>query len=569
MTKDFAPTETTSTQVNPEKAALEQATVRFETIPPQPRGTDTALDDATSGVVKPASWGRGLLSELQAGLRDGANSLVNTLRQVNIVGAIIAVIAAVVLLQIPDDVASSARLTLWTFTIAVWLWIFSSLDDTFVALGAATVLVLGNIIPVDGLFMALGDEQTWLLIGAFIVAATVTSTGLATKAVVYLCSGRITPRGLAHTLSLAAVASAYAIPATSGRAALLLPLFLALAPVTTAWFSKLLSLLLPVVVLLSAVGALIGAGAHLITVQILEESNYDGFTFTSWLMLGMPYALACSVIATEVILYLFTTSEQRKEVFTIDAAELDPGWREPLTKTQARVLLLLTITIVFWATESLHGIHPALVSIIAALICVSPWVGKLDLGTSIKKVPWNMIMFMAATLALSSALAVSGAAEFLAQRVFSPLTGSSSGSSASGAAGTETSGGWLSSGLIFVVAIVAFSMVAHLFIQSRSGRSAALIPIIVAVSPAFGVNPVAAAFISTAAAGFCHSLPTSARPLKIFSGVRAEGEEVEVFTQADLTKFALVYSPIFLVLTVFFAVVVWPAQGLELYLPAP
>ena len=40
-----------------------------------------------------------------------------------------------------------------------------------------------------------------------------------------------------------------------------------------------------------------------------------------------------------------------------------------------------------------------------------------------------------------------------------------------------------------------------------------------ALAPAVGVNPAAAAFASTAAAGFCHTLPSSAKPVAMFSDI--------------------------------------------------
>lgn len=452
-------------------------------------------------------------------------------------GFAVALLLVGLLWALPDTVAADTSFTLTVFAVAVWMWMFSALDDTFVALGAACVLVLANVIDVEGLFSTLGDEQTWLLIGAFIVAGAVAGSGLATRAVMYLCQGRTSPRVLVHTLTLATVATAYAIPATSGRAALLIPVFLAVAPLLGGWLPKVLSLVLPVVILLSAVGALIGAGAHLISIQMLENNGYQGFSFTEWLLLGLPFALVCSHIAAELVLVQNSTREQRRSVYSI---ELDT---QPLSQSEGRVLTILGVTIVLWCTEGLHGIHPALVAVIAALVATSPWAGVNDLGTSIKKVPWSMILFMAATLAMSSALVVSGAADFLAQ--------ASMGSIPQG-----DHAGWL-----FVVCVVLSSAAAHLIIQSRSGRSAALIPVIIALAPIFGVNPVAAAFISTAAAGFCHSLPASAKPLALFSNL-----EQDVFSKADLRRFALVFAPIFVLLTLVFSFYVWPAIGLPLFL---
>ncbi|GHJ93577.1 hypothetical protein SNE510_30960 [Streptomyces sp. NE5-10] len=94
----------------------------------------------------------------------------------------------------------------------------------------------------------------------------------------------------------ALVVTAFAVPATSGRAALALPVFLALAHALAGRRRLVVmpALLFPTVVLLSAVATLIGAGAHLITVGVLLEQTGESIGFTRWLLLGLPLAVVSS-----------------------------------------------------------------------------------------------------------------------------------------------------------------------------------------------------------------------------------------------------------------------------------
>ena len=79
-----------------------------------------------------------------------------------------------------ESLTTDGRITLMVFTTAVWAWVFTKVDDTYVALGAAVVLVLTGIISTEELFETLGDDTVWLLLAAFVIAAGVTSSGLAT-----------------------------------------------------------------------------------------------------------------------------------------------------------------------------------------------------------------------------------------------------------------------------------------------------------------------------------------------------------------------------------------------------
>ena len=212
---------------------------------------------------------------------------------------------------------------------------------------------------------------------------------------------------------------------------------------------------------------------------------------------------------------------------------------------QSRAALLTMAVVVLWCTESLHGLHPAVVALLGALLATSPGYGLVSMGKALKTVPWSMLLFMAATLTLGTALVESGAADWLAHRVLGPVSGA-------GAA----------AGVVFVVVIVMMSTAAHLVIQSRSARSAVLIPIVVSLAPGVGVDPMAAAFASTAAAGFCHTLTSSAKPVTLFSDV----EGIETYQPKDLLKLSAFLAPLMAGMVLLFAFVIWPLMGMPLFL---
>lgn len=452
----------------------------------------------------------------------------------------------------PDaSLPTQGALTLAVFAIAIWLWIFSSIGDTFVALGAALVLVILGVLPDESLFTSLGEDTVWLLLAAFIIAAGITASGLSTRAAAFIVTGATSVRQLAHLTTGALVATAFAVPSTSGRAALAVPVFVALATVFAQRKRVVLALalLFPSVILLSAVASLLGAGAHLITSQILTTAGYEGFSFARWLLLGLPLALVASHVCTEIILWMFTTRADRREPLRVTLHDMQKHASVPitgpLTVAQSRSALLIGTVVSLWCTEPLHGLHPAVVALIGALVAASPRYGSVNLGKALKSVPWSMLLFMAATLTLGSALVQSGAAQWLADRVLAPV------------ASAGAAAGWL-----FVVVIILVSTAAHLVIQSRSARSAVLVPIVVSLAPGVGVDPVAAAFASTAAAGFCHTLTSSAKPVTLFSDI----EGIESYEPRHLLRLSVVLAPVSALLVFLFAVFVWPVMGMPLFL---
>ncbi|WP_436987778.1 SLC13 family permease [Streptomyces sp. enrichment culture] len=447
------------------------------------------------------------------------------------------------LLAVPANfpgLGADARLTLAVFVLATCAWIGTPIDDTYVALGAGLALTVTGVISSDTLFGTLGDATVWLLICAFVLAAAVGRTGLAGRAAVFLVSGARGVRQLVHLTTAALVVTAFAVPATSGRAALALPVFLALAKVLAdrKRLVVMLALLFPTVILLSAVATLIGAGAHLITVSVLWETTGQHIGFTEWLLLGLPLAVVSSHLAAEAVLLTTTRRADRRGPVRITAERIQEHSEQPVTgpwsQAEKRCALLLATVVVLWCSEPLHRVPPALVALTGAVIASSPALGTVRLKDALRTVPWSLLLFMAATTAMGVALADSGAA------------------------------GWLVSGLpagaapvVFLAVVIAVSTAAHLVLQSRSARSSVLVPLVVAAAVGAGVNPVAAALASTAAAGFCHTLPASAKPVTLF----AQLPGTPTYAPRDLLRLSAVLAPLTALLVLLFAVAVWPLLG--------
>ncbi|MEV8411972.1 SLC13 family permease, partial [Streptomyces niveus] len=127
--------------------------------------------------------------------------------------------------------------------------------------------------------------------------------------------------------------------------------------------------------------------------------------------------------------------------------------------------------------------------------------------------------------------------------------------------------GWVPGGAstppwLFLAGVVVISTAAHLALQSRSARSSVLVPLVVAAAMSAGVNPVAAAFASTAAAGFCHTLPASAKPVALFADLPG----TPTYTPRDLLRLSALLAPLTAALVLLFALAVWPLLGVPAHL---
>jgi len=452
-----------------------------------------------------------------------------------------------------DALSTYARLALFTFGLAVLGWIFTDINDTYIAVVAALVFIITGIEQPATFFATLGDPMIWLLLSSFIIAAGVTASGLSNRLTLAVATRTRTVNQLCYGLTFVILATAFVIPATSGRAALMVPIFLVLSKaINQPRISRALALLFPTIILLSAVASLIGAGAHLVTADIVARLGGETISFGRWALLGLPFALVSCLLATWTILHLFLTHQERTqpllmqlEPTTTDKAPLLR--RGPLTAKEWYMLLTVLLLVTLWATEGLHGLNNTLVALLGALAVTLPYIKLVPFKDALKAVEWNMLLFMAATMQLSTALVESGAAQWLIEGAFQHVT----------TAGTTAP--WL-----IITLVATISLLSHLLITSRTARSSVLVPLVVLVGLSLGYNPVLLAFLSTAAAGFCLTLPVSAKPVAMFANLDAPS-----YSPTDLLRLSSVLLPLHLALLLGFGLVVWPALGLDLRQHSP
>jgi anion transporter len=443
---------------------------------------------------------------------------------------------------VPTGLSDQARIAIIVLTLAIIGWTLTRISDTTVALTGAIALVAAGVVPQQALHEALGSGLIWLLIGAFVLAAVLKASGLTEVLAIRLVRRFSTPRALFHAVTAFLVMTALFIPSTSGRAALALPVFLAIADKLAGEathgraLTRALALLFPTVILVSAGGSLIGAGAHLIAVDFIRLLGGPSFDYLGWLILGMPLAILISVAATELILALFLTRAER-------AARLDLGSLQarPLQRQDALLIALVLATVGLWLTNAWHGLGVAIVTLIAALVATSPIVSQTPLKKAVKSVEWDLLLFMAATLLIGEALLQTNAEEWAARRIVMAMGGA----------------GALSVGVI-VLSVIALSLLAHLVITSRTARVTVLIPTLAIPLSGLGVDPTALIMICVMGTGFCQTLPASAKPVAMYADL-----ERETYSGPDLLKLSLALAPIMAAALALFAFIVWPMMGLS------
>lgn len=430
-----------------------------------------------------------------------------------------------------DSLSPQGRMALIVLSLAVVGWAMTDIPDTVVGLTAVAVLGAAGTVESKALFGALGHDLIWLLITSLIIAEFVRKSGLMDHALERATRGATTIRGLFLVLTLAISATAFVVPSTSARAAILLPVFLALADrIADPAVRRALALMFPTTILLSAGGSLIGAGAHLIAADFIQRTTGAGVDFMGWAVRAMPFAFGTSVLATLVILRLFVPPEVRKASIVLPQLS-----RTKLTPSQWKLAAILATIVALWMTSTMHGIGIALVGLVGVSAIMLSGLSPVKAKAAFKAVDIEMILFIATTLVLVEALSRHGVDQWLARSILA----------------MAPEGLW-SSELLVAIFVALVSLLAHLVITSRTARVSVLIPTVAMPIAALGHDPVLLIMITVLGTGFCQTLPVSSKPVAIFAAM-----EQPAFSNADLMRLSLHLMPMLLAALVVYGLIVW------------
>jgi sodium-dependent dicarboxylate transporter 2/3/5 len=444
--------------------------------------------------------------------------------------SILAIAVTTVIWLVPSDLSSEGKLALWVMSLSVIGWMLTKINDTVVALTAVMALLAVGIIEPDAMFKSLGHELIWLLIASFVMAAVLRKSGLVECAMQSITTRITSITPLFYALAICIALTALVVPSTSGRAALLLPIFLAIADrIDNPRVVRALALLFPTAILLSAGGFLTGAGAHAVAVEFLAKEGRT-VDFLGWILLALPFSAISTLAATFVVLNVFLTANERSMALRADGRVL-----ERLDRRQRAIVAVVAMTIALWLTVPVHGYGIVVIALGSMLVLLSRRLTDVSVKDAFKSVEIELLVFLAATFVLAKSLSQSGADTWMARQLVEALPS------------------WFTGNGVFVMAFVAVaSLMAHLVITSRTARASVLIPLIVVPMSALGHDLTTLVMISILGTGFCQTLTASSKPVALFANISAP-----TYGQSDLVRLSICLFPIMFGLLIVFAVLVW------------
>lgn len=419
--------------------------------------------------------------------------------------------------------------------VTVVLWITEAIPLAVAALLGPALAVLCGAAGPKVAFAPFADPLIFLFLGGFLLAEGLARQGVDRRIALWLISRKFVAGSPTRAMiALATVAWSFSMwLSNTATTAMLLPVALGMHSTMAGVlggestplqrqlerFSGGMCLLVAYAASIGGIATPVGTGPNVLAIGMLEQRLGTRFDFASWMSFALPISFAMFIAATTVIARRFPPPLARvaglSDRVAQQLAELGPmrgaerraiavfclaiaGWLAP---SVARLAFGVDDPATTWASETLDEGVVALLC--ASLLFVLPGADDRPLleWSDAARVDWGTLMLLGGGLALGRLTFETGLAEAIGRGVLGGV-----GAAAYGSIG-------------LTLCAVALMLVLT-EVTSNTAVTSMMLPVLIGIATASGIDPVPTAVLATIAASFAFMLPVSTPPNAMAYGTR-------------------------------------------------
>lgn len=391
-------------------------------------------------------------------------------------------------LPLPQGLTSEGRSAIAVFVLCLTFWVTAVIPLQITSLLAIVLLPVLNIMTSSEAYALFGNKAVFFILGAFILAAAVMSSGLSTRlALLVLNRFGNSPLQLLSSLFLVTALFSHFI-SEHAVAAMIFPITLEIArelklQPSKSSYAKAIFIAPAWGCIIGGIGTFLGGARNPLAVEILYESTGSYIGFFEWIKAAFPIVFI-NLLFGFLILLLF---------FRIDIKDTSPAKKNlekkikvlgKMTQREKLISILMLATITAWMFFS-KTIGIANIAIIAVVLV---FLFKLAKWKDVEEnVNWGIILMYGGAICLGFALEKSGAALWIANFFI---------------------GNYIKSPFWLIVIIAAVSLYLTEGI-SNSAVVAIMMPLGISLAKQFGIDARVMTFAIAIPSGLAFCLPMS------------------------------------------------------------
>lgn len=401
------------------------------------------------------------------------------------------VLVAIYLLPAPLDLSVEGKNALGIFLAAIILWTTNAIPLSVTGLFVIVLLPLLNVMSSTEAFSLFGNKAVFFILGAFILAAALMKTGLS-KRIALMMVSRFdeTPRKLLCSIMFSSAVLSFIMP-EHAVAAIMFPVVAAIAdslnlePLNSK-YGTLLFLSMAWGAIIGGVGTLLGGARNPLAIGLLEENTGLTINFFEWCVAIIPIVFVMLAVGFVVLnLFFHIDVDDVRSAKKVLGRELERMGEMDIYEKKTGMILFSTILAWIFLGNILG------LAVIAMLSAVSLFFFNILNWDDVESnVNWGIILMYGGAIAMGSALARTGAAEWIASLVIE--------------------NGYLTP----LIMLLAISFVSIFLTEgiSNSAAVAILLPIGFSMGNVIDINPIAMVYIVAVPAGLAFILPMGTPP---------------------------------------------------------
>lgn len=401
------------------------------------------------------------------------------------------VLVGVFLAPTSEGLSIEGKNTIGIFVMAIILWVTGALPLSVTGLFVIALLPLLNVMTSKEAFSLFGNSSVFFILGAFILAAAMLKTGLSKRIALSMLSRfDSTPRKLVGGIMLTCAFLSFIMP-EHAVAALMFPVVVIIAnsldlkPLNSN-YGALLFLSLAWGAIIGGVGTLLGGARNPLAIGLLKESTGFEISFFEWCVAVMPIVFVMLAVGF-IVLNIFFKIDIIDVTPAKDALKKELESIEKMSAYEKKAGAIMVLTILLWVfCGNVFGL-----AVIAIISCVSLFMfNVLDWSDVESNVNWGIILMYGGAIAIGSALASTGGAEWIVNIVLDNAT------------------------LTPLIVVLVISFVAIFLTEgiSNSACVAILIPIGFSLADVVGIHPIAMVYLIAVPSGLAFILPMGTPP---------------------------------------------------------
>lgn len=325
------------------------------------------------------------------------------------------VIAIVVYLAPLAGLPEKGKLCLaFTLMTVVW-WAFQIAQNGYIAGVFLALLCIFNVEQPAEIFYSWTGTTMWLIIGAYLIANAVKTSGLGERiAYNYMLRFVTGFKSIIIGIFILTLALSLLIPHPWPRAFLIMSVMMVV--IESSGIVKEDATKIGFAVFAASVPLSMVFLTGDAVINPIAASYAGGMNFVEWLkVMGVP-SLAMGFITLVLVLVLFRPTKD----YSVNKEEIRGKLAAmgKISGKELKVLIWLVIAIALWMTDAIHGINIGWVTLAIGMLIAMPVIGDLNSVKDWGAVPIHVLVFITAAMAIGHVGATTGMNDWIASTIF-------------------------------------------------------------------------------------------------------------------------------------------------------